>query len=255
MPKLTLLDMTQSILSDMSSDEVNSISDTIEALQVAQIIKDTYYNLIDGRDWPHLYQMFQLTPSGNATNPTTMTLPEGVIDVIWVKYNVMTATDTANKFQLIAYKTPQEFMALLDTRLSDADNVLIVTDTSNDIPLNIYTDRAPTYYTSFDNEYIVFDAYDSDVEETLQNDKTQSYGRIYPSWTMDDDFIPDLPIQSFSYLLNEAKATASLKLLQAADVKAEQHAVTQRRRMSQDAWRLNRGISRPNYGRKGHKNG
>lgn len=65
MPKYTLLDMTQDILSDMNSDEVNSIADTIESMQVAQIIKSTYYNIIDGRDWPHLYQMFQLTPSGD----------------------------------------------------------------------------------------------------------------------------------------------------------------------------------------------
>jgi len=38
MAKKTVLDMVQDILSDMESDEVNSISDTTEALQVAQII-------------------------------------------------------------------------------------------------------------------------------------------------------------------------------------------------------------------------
>jgi hypothetical protein len=32
MPKLTILDMTQDILSDMESDEVNSINDTVESL-------------------------------------------------------------------------------------------------------------------------------------------------------------------------------------------------------------------------------
>jgi len=36
--KSTVLDMTQSILSGLGSDEVNSISDTTESLQVAEVI-------------------------------------------------------------------------------------------------------------------------------------------------------------------------------------------------------------------------
>ena len=47
MPKLTLLDMTQDILSDIDSDEVNSISDTPDSLQVAGIIKSSFYDMID----------------------------------------------------------------------------------------------------------------------------------------------------------------------------------------------------------------
>ena len=42
MAKMTLLAMVQDILNDMDGDEVNSISDTVEAEQVAQIIKTTY---------------------------------------------------------------------------------------------------------------------------------------------------------------------------------------------------------------------
>jgi hypothetical protein len=49
MAKMTLLEMTQDILSDMDSDEVNSINDSVESLQVAQIIKTTYFNIVNGR--------------------------------------------------------------------------------------------------------------------------------------------------------------------------------------------------------------
>ena len=45
MPKLTVLDMTQKILSSMDSDDVNSISDTEESLQVVDIIEDTYHDM------------------------------------------------------------------------------------------------------------------------------------------------------------------------------------------------------------------
>ena len=54
MAKMNLLAMTQDILSDMDSDDVNSINDSVEALQVAQIIKTTYYNIIDGKNYAFL---------------------------------------------------------------------------------------------------------------------------------------------------------------------------------------------------------
>ena len=38
--KRTLLEMTQDILSAIDADEVNSIDDTVEATQVATIIKN-----------------------------------------------------------------------------------------------------------------------------------------------------------------------------------------------------------------------
>ena len=39
--KTTLLQIVQSILSDMDSEEVNSISDTTEAQQIASVVEDT----------------------------------------------------------------------------------------------------------------------------------------------------------------------------------------------------------------------
>ena len=47
MPKLTLLDMTQRVLSSMDADSVNSYAETIESEQVAFIIRDAYYDLIN----------------------------------------------------------------------------------------------------------------------------------------------------------------------------------------------------------------
>ena len=52
---MTLLEIVQDILSDMDSDEVNSINDSVESLQVAQIVKTAYYNIVDGKDYPWLY--------------------------------------------------------------------------------------------------------------------------------------------------------------------------------------------------------
>lgn len=249
MAKATLLEMVQDILSDMDSDEVNSINDTIESLQVAQIIKTTYFNIIDGKDWPFLYQFFQLEASGTTSKPTHMKLPENVIDVSILKYNKRKLTDTFDRVEDIKYKTPEDFLDLVNGRHSDASNIIVVSEASG-IKLNILSDTPPTYFTSFDDEYLVFDSYDIDVDSTLQTSKTQCQGKVRTSFSLVDTFIPDLPVQMFSYLLNESKSTCFLVLKQSANQKAEQHSISQRRRMSQEAWRVKKGITYPNYGRK-----
>ena len=246
---MTLIEIVQDIMSDMDSDEVNSINDTPEALQVAQIVKSTYYNIIDGKDFPFLYELFQLDTSGTTSKPTHMRIPENIIDLKWIKYNNKKVTDTKNKYEKIEYKDPEEFLNLIDSRSSSDSNVLTVLD-GGGISLHIYKDRGPKYFTSFDDDYLVFDAYDAVKETNLINNSTQVYGKRSVAFTLTDLFTPDLPVQMFSYLLNEAKSAAFLTLKQMANQKAEQHSVSQRRRMSQEAWKIRNGITYGNFGRK-----
>lgn len=84
--KYTLLEMTQDILSRMSSDEVNSISDTTESLQVANIIKQKYFDIINRVPLPEHEQLIQLDPSLDATMPVLMYVPDGIADIKWLKY-------------------------------------------------------------------------------------------------------------------------------------------------------------------------
>src|SRR6266550_2206168 len=84
--KYTLLDMTQNILSRMSSDEVNSISDSPESLQVANIIKNKYFDIVNRVNLPEHDQLLQLDPSIDATSPVLMYVPDGVADLKWLKY-------------------------------------------------------------------------------------------------------------------------------------------------------------------------
>ena len=260
MAKMTLLEMTQDILSDMDSDQVNSIDGSAEALQVANIIKTSYYNIIDGRDYPFLYEMFRMFTSGTTDRPTHMNLPDTVIDLKWIKYNCR-LTDTAkNHYKKIVYKSPEEFMELVDSRDSKSANVKVVIDsarygTSTGISLNILNNKPPQCFTSFDDESLVFDSYLATLETNLQNSQTQCWGKKSIPFTMEDSFTPELPVQMFSYLLSEAKSTCFLTLKQMANQKAEQTSNSQKRRMSQDAWRLKNGISYPNYGRKPNLSG
>jgi hypothetical protein len=249
MAKMSLLDIVQDILSDMDSDEVNSINDTTESLQVAQIVKTTYYNILDGKDYPWMHELFQIDSSTTVSRPTHMKMPETIIDLDWIKYNCRKSTDTKDVYKKIMYKLPEEFMDIVDQRSSNDSKISVITDTTG-IKLNIYKDRPPQYFTSFDDEFLIFDAYDNTIENTLQSSKTQCFGKRATAFTLDDDFIPDMPVQMFSYLLNEEKSTSFLVLKQMPNQKAEQVSVSQKRRMSQEAWRLKNGISYPNYGRK-----
>jgi hypothetical protein len=84
--KFTLLQMTQNVLSGLSSDEINSISDTTESLQVAQIIQNKYYDILTRGNLPDDNQLIQLTPSGNPIQPTLMFIPSGTSSLKWVNY-------------------------------------------------------------------------------------------------------------------------------------------------------------------------
>ncbi len=82
----TVLTMVQNILSRMSSDEVNSISETAESMQVAQLLQNKYYDLVARGDLIIDDTLFQLNPSDNSTNPVMMTLPVGFTRIDWLQY-------------------------------------------------------------------------------------------------------------------------------------------------------------------------
>lgn len=249
MSKMTVLEMTQDILSDMNSDEVNSISATLEATQVAQIIKSTYFNIVEGKDLAHLKELFRLD-SGTSTRPTHMAIPETIIDVEWVKYNTKKTSSAKDLFTKMIYKTPDEFLYILEQRDStDTTNIKVVTDPSN-ITLNINKTKVPLYYTSFDDENIVMDGYIATLETNLQQSKTNCFGKKAPTFTLSNTFTPDLPVQMFTYLLAEAKSNCFLTLKQMPNQKAEQTSISQKRKMAQEAFKLKNGITYPNFGRK-----
>ena len=249
MASMTLIQIVQDILSDMDSDEVSSINDSVESLQVAQIVKSTYYNIIDGKDFPFLYELFQLTPTSTVSRPTHMSLPDSIIDLKWIKYDNKELAATKNLYQVIQYRTPEEFLNITDNRDS-GDALITVVNDSTGIKINVYNDRGPSYFTSFDDENLVFDSYDSVKEVSLTANNTQCHGKKSVAFTLTDAFTPDLPDQMFTYLLAEAKSTCFVTLKQMPNPKAEQVSVSQKRRMSQEAWRIKNGITYPHYGRK-----
>jgi len=250
--RMTLLELVQDILNDMDSDEVNSIDDTMESVQVAQIVKSTYFAMMSNRNWPHLNRPIQLLGSTNVNLPTHMKIVEDVKELAFINYDKSKLDNTSKNYERMRWLEPDDFLRVLNRRRSDVDWVDTVTDPSG-IELFIANNTGPTYYTSFDDETIVFDSFDNVLEATLQGNKVQAQAYLMPEWQQVDSHIPDLPAEAFTALLEEAKSRAFSKLKQMPDNKAEQEAQRQQRWLSQKAWRVKGGVKYPDFGRRGRK--
>lgn len=253
MAKMTLLEMVQDILNDLDSDEVNSIDDTVEATQIAQILKTTYFELSASRNWAHQKGLIKLQSSGTTARPTHMTLTDEVKELNFIKYNKQNAGETRKRYLEVHYKTPEEFLRICNDRNNDNSNIDVISDESASVDLLIMNDKQPDYWTSFDDENIVFDSYDVVVESTLQQNNVQAHGVLNPVWVMSDTHTPDMPEEAFPGYLAEAKSVAFYVLKQMINEKSEQQSTRQRRWLSRKNWRAKGGIQYYNYGRKSTK--
>lgn len=218
--KMTLLELVQSILGSMDSDEVNSFSETAESRQVAQVIRTAYFNILARSNLPEHKQLFTLEASGDNLQPALMSKPTNVSKIEYIKYNKFTTTDTEDSFEYVTILPLQQFLDL--THQFNDEESFVSSMTVEGMEFFFLNNIAPTYCTILNDNYIIFDSYDSAVDTTLQSSKTMCFGQIIPTFTFEDDFIPDLDEQQFPLLLNEAKALAFFELKQMPHQKAEQ---------------------------------
>lgn len=284
--KYTNLDYVQSILSSLGSDEVNSVSDTSESLQVLDILKTTYFNII-GRTHPtEQSQLIQLDASLDNTMPALMYVPSNVRRIEWLKYfnNNTIGTNNPTGFQhdlniditssgnstvappgynYVSILPIQQFIEMTNSfnpLNSDVDSFTF-TDNLNSIP-GTYTfyfknNKTPQYCTILSNFYVIFDGYDTKVDSTLQTSKTMAMAEISPSWSSADNFIPSLAEEQVPLLLNEAKSLAYFELKQSIHTKAEQEAKRQWSSVQRDKSIVNRPTyfnQLPDFGRRGTTN-
>jgi len=249
MSKMTLLEIVQDVMNDMTSDQVNSISDTEESIQIAQIAKTTYFEMIGRRDWPHLSKFTTLSSVSLLAQPTHLLVPANVSRLDWFKYNKKRVAETRNRFEDVEYLHPDEFINKLNARNLDDTNVISIADFGG-ATLQIIDDKQPTYFTSFDDKYIVLDSYDTAIESSVQGSNTQIKAYTIPTWSAVDGFTPDLPTEHFPGYLAEVKSIAKYRLEGEADQKAEQQSERQQKRLSVNNWTVHGGIRYPDYGRR-----
>lgn len=241
MARKTVLNYVQAALNAMDSDNVDSISDTEEALQVANELQDTYYELLNREDWEFLHQPARLTGAGDLNNPTKLLIDAEIKRFDYIAYVV----DGVSKE--LCYLSPVEFLKKFS---AGGDNRLQVTDGSG---VNFYvgTDRAPTYYTSFDDESIVCDSYDSDLESTLQGASTSCIGVVIPTFSITDTHTPDIPQHMEPLLQSALNAACFVYFKQTQSGKDEQRSLRQLAQARREESKVSRKVYYNNrYGRR-----
>lgn len=220
--KYTLLEATQLILSAMDSDEVNSINDTVESYQVALLLKSVYYDTATELGLAAHDSLFELNASGDIDQPTLMSLPSNVTRWDWIEYDIIAAGETYSNYRRLEFMNLDDFLVLQNSLIGQSTDVGQMTFSSNGENFNVMfrTDKQPQWFTSFDDDTILFDSYDSSVDTTLQKSKTRCSGAVFPTFTLNDTFTPDLHPTQFAYYINRAKVRAFAELKQAANQEA-----------------------------------
>jgi hypothetical protein len=192
---MTLLEIVQKILSALNGDEVNSIGDTVESLQIVDTVQETYYYIISNVSFKGVSRLIQLESFSDLDKPNYLKLPENVVDIEWIKYK------TEKGYSKLIYETPETFLERLERTSGSSQEV---TDFSGAI-FSIRNDKSPQYWTTFDNRVIWFDSYNIELDHTLQASKSLCKANIIPAFELRDDFIPDLDTHLFPLLLSESK--------------------------------------------------
>lgn len=236
--KKTLLQMVQNILSAMDSENVNSISDSVEAQQVANVIQDTYFNIISARTIPEHDRLVRLTALADNTRPTHFEYPNQLKEIRLFEYDG----------REVYWKDPVKFLNDMPSDLSD--DTIEVLDPLSGAKLYVRNNKNPRYYTSFDDQYIVCDSYDASVDTTLQSNKTRCWGTVYPTFTLSDSFIPDLDDVLHPYLLAESKSACFSLFKAGSDPKVEQSARRLKSYIQNDQTKTRKANVRNLYGRR-----
>tara|TARA_Y100000992_G_scaffold301080_1_gene271119 strand:- start:8466 stop:9143 length:678 start_codon:yes stop_codon:yes gene_type:complete len=224
----------------MDSENVNSLSDTVEAQQIASVVEDTYFNIIAARDIPEHNKLIALVSLSDNARPTHFTYPARTKELIRLDYNIGTAS--SQDYREIVYVSPLEFI----DRMSETD--LKVTTVDQSMELFVANDTDPSYYTSFNDNHIIMNSYDVSVEAHLAANKTRAFCSIYPTFSQTDSFAIDLDQTLMPLLLAEAKSTCMSLFKGGSDPKVEQSARRLKSYVQNDQYKSNQS-ARNNYGR------
>lgn len=192
--KLTLLSVVQSYLNRVSDFYVSSIFESDTSQQAAQIAEEVYYSLAQKfRDWQWKTTVGTLDSVANLERPNYLKIPDNVqrLDSCTMYYNNIT-DDRDVDYRKVVYLEPHMFLEKMSRRSEKYEYSQVVEDFGGS-KFVVYNNTYPTYWTSFDDTYVVFDSYDSEFEDTMHEEKTRVVYSKEAVFLQEDGFVIPIP--------------------------------------------------------------
>lgn len=255
----TLLGIVQSYLNRTDGFYVNSIFETDESQQIAQIAEEVFYSLAEeNRDTLTFQKDVNLDAVSDISKPNYLLIPDNIQRIqeskLW--YNVAKIGDSSAflSYKEIEYLTPLEFMNLTNQRTVNSTNSNVVEIEGYDgTKTAIINNKFPTYYTSFDGKFLVMDSYHKDYDSSLQASKTKMVATEFPSFLQQDDFLIPLPTYMMQLYRDSVEVEARSALMESADPVVSRRARRNRIKMQQNKLVVGGGRAKQPKGRRGFR--
>lgn len=215
MKRYTLLELVQEVGKFINSDEITTIDESIESLDIAALALSTLNGILSRDNWEFMAdRMVTLTTT---TDNLEYTLPDNVLEVQSVFYG--TATGPLNQ---VAYSMPQFF-----TRRAALNVSGTLVSVAGGASMRLQPTGNPARWTSFDEKSIVlFNNDPANVITARCRVALDITGSTSLSTTYNEAWVPDIPLRMFNYWLYETAAVASSELRQAPSPRLEAMAGT-----------------------------
>lgn len=249
--QLTLLQTVQQYLDATSGFYVDSIFDTDESQQVANISERIYYEMV--QEFPHLLFVQKdvtLDAVSDTTKPNFLLIPDSVQSIkdSELYYNISKTGDL--EYRALKYCSPLEFMSITAQYSSKDTSVDIITGYDNQ-KMGVINDEFPEYFTSFDGVYIVTNAYNSTYDTTLQASKTRVLVSQMPVFLQQDEFVIPVPQHLSSTYLSMVLDECFNLVYQQPNAKISQKARKLRIKLQQTSQVIGSGgRARKSYGKR-----
>ena len=177
--KYTLLQMVQRIAAKLGGDEISTLDETIEAVDIKNEVLNTFDDLISIQEWEwlkHIPRQLDARTVDPAQPACVLNIPADVLHIESLMYEVQSVVGERATCKKLTYLAPAAFQQMVMSR-GIGDNIDELT--VNEIPWRIYNNRNPSYFTTFDERVVVFDGYDSAIDTTgIDYSKTSCITRI-----------------------------------------------------------------------------
>jgi len=200
MKNTNLLELVNHVLLGMNSNQVTTLSQTIEAQQVALIARDSYEYLEELQHWDHKLSKARLQVAPQTAEVNAVGIPEGIQKILEVRYEIpRDPLDPSGSklLKLLKYQCPKDFIEAHKEELDDTLQIFMRSNGSwpqSDLEYYIKNDKEPDCWTVIDHSTLIVDSYNQSREITIDSTKFQLLAYVkYVFDETDDDQDIEIP--------------------------------------------------------------